>query len=84
MQHKGLRRNILRLSPPLCYTKKGLCLLSLRIFPSLCLAVAMPFLGRFPEKNKEREKIKRQIKRIYKERSLIYRQSTLIVFLNTY
>lgn len=33
---------------PLIYTKTRLCLLSLRIFPSLCLAVAMPFLGRLP------------------------------------
>lgn len=32
------------------YTKKGLCLLSLRILPNRCLAVAMPFLGRLPER----------------------------------
>lgn len=34
--------------PSGAYTKTRLCLLSFRIFPSLCLAVAMPFLGRLP------------------------------------
>jgi len=31
-----------------CYTNTRLCLLSFRIFPSRCLAVAIPFLGRLP------------------------------------
>lgn len=35
-------------APSPAYTKTRLCLLSFRIFPSLCLAVAMPFLGRLP------------------------------------
>lgn len=39
-----------------CYTKTRLCLLSFRIFPSLCLAVAIPFLGRLPERKKKKTK----------------------------
>lgn len=42
------------------YTKTWLCLLSFRILPSLCLAVAIPFLGRFPGRGKKQNHQKRK------------------------
>lgn len=43
------------------YTKTRLCLLIFRIFPSLCLAVAIPFLGRFPNGQQKKNRLRDQI-----------------------
>lgn len=50
------------------YSKKWLFLLSLRIFPNLCLVVAIPFLGRFPEKKKHSTEINNKRRRELEER----------------
>lgn len=51
-----------------CYTNTRLCLLSFRIFPSRCLAVAIPFLGRLPGRKEKDNGIRnrRKIKSLKK------------------